>query len=296
MELTHSEKELIERGYDENIVKELSTFNMEDAYKIRDMVVLDLIKEASISDNPVAIYIGGQPGCGKSTMLRAIKEEKNNIVCIVGLDNYRIYHPNYKKIEEVINEYWKDKKETIDSSKGNDIAAFTSNFAGIVSDLIIEDLTDKKYNIAIEWGMRNPMVPLSTMEELKNKGYKNIVKFIVVDKETSKKACKIRDDILNNNNLILRRIPNYFHDDAVNTLPYSSEQIYIEGYINRKIIDEFLLIDRNNNILWDSSSDKKLIDTYNYYLNNKVNSYDNNPEFAKLSYNEETYYYKEKRD
>jgi hypothetical protein len=60
------------------------------------------------------------------------------------------------------------------------------------------------------------------MERLKNKGYINKVEFIVTDKKTSKEACKIRDNILNNGNIILRRIPNYFHDEAIYTLPYSS--------------------------------------------------------------------------
>jgi hypothetical protein len=290
MELTHYEKELIERGYDQNKVIELSSYDMDYVYKVRDFVVETLTKGCTKEETPIAMYIGGQPGTGKSVKLREIKNswKDNNVICIIGLDNYRIYHPNYKEIEDVINEKWKDKKETIDSSKGNDMAAFTSDFASIVTDLIIDKITDHKYNLAIEWGMRSPLVPLETMEKLHNKGYKNIVKFIVVDKETSKEACTLRDNIMNEHDIILRRIPNYFHEDAINSLPYSSEQIYIEGFLNKKIIDEFSLIDRDNNILWDSSSDKKLTDTYNYYLNNKVKDYKNNPEYAVISFNEET--------
>ena len=89
-----------------------------------------------------------------------------------------------------------------------DIAILTNEFAGEVTDTVINKLSDDNYNIAIEWGMRSPLVPLKSMEMLHNKGYEVIVKFIVVDKQTSKDACKLRDDVMNNHNIILRRIPN----------------------------------------------------------------------------------------
>ena len=290
MELTHLEKELINRGYDESLVKELVSFDIDYALKVRDIIEEDITKNCTSKPDPKAIYIGGQPGSGKTTLLRTIKNnwKKNDVISIVGLDNYRIYHPNYSKMEEAINNHWINKEETNNESKGNDIADFTSNFAGIVSDLLIEDISNKKYNMAIEWGMRNPEVPLSTMEKLKEKGYYNIVEFIVVDKETSKEACKIRDDILNKHDLILRRIPTYFHDDAVLSLPTSAEQIYVEGYLNKKTIDEFKLIDRDGNILWNNNTENKLIDTYRYYLDNKIDNNKNNPEYSELSYLEET--------
>ena len=290
MDLTNNEQELINRGYDLNSVKELITFSTDYAKDLSIKLSELLSKDCSKSDDKTAIYIGGIPGSGKTTALRKIKNSyvDHNVICIIGLDNYRIFHPNYKKMEEVINKHWEGKKEDINESKGNDIAYFTNTFAGLISDLIIEKLTDDGYNVAIEWGMRNPKVPLETMEKLKNKGYKNIVKFIVIDKETAIDACKLRDDILNKYDDILRRIPLYFHEDAVNTIPYSAEKIFIEGYLNKKIIDEFKLIDRDDNILWDNSSDKKLIDVYNYYLNNKTKDYINNPSYGELSYKEET--------
>lgn len=294
MELTFREKELIKRGYPQETVESLTYFDMAYAERIAANLSEELSKDCTTSENPCAIYIGGQPGSGKTTALRTIKKEweNNNVICIIGLDNYRIYHPNYKLMEQEINKMWNGRTENIDESKGNDIADFTSNFAGVVTDMIINNLSDKKYNIAIEWGMRSPLMPLESMESLKEKGYINKVKFIIVDKETSKEACKIRDDILNNSEIILRRIPNYFHDDAISSLPYSAEQIFIEGVLNKKIIDEFTLVDRDNNILWDRNTDKKLTDTYIYYLNNKTNDYINNPEYSKLSFIEETKDYK----
>lgn len=293
MELTRKELELVDRGYSKEELEELVSYTDEYVDKISDNIVENISVGCTKSDKPTAIFIGGQPGCGKSTSLRTIKTNwiDNNVICIIGLDNYRTYHPNYKKMEQVINDTWKDKEDADNKSRGNDIAILTGEFAGEVTDTVIRKLSDDNYNIAIEWGMRSPLVPLEMMEMLHDKGYKVIVKFIIVDKETSREACKLRDDVMNNHNIILRRIPTSFHENAVNTLPASAEQIYIEGYLNKKIIDEFYLVDRNSNILWDSSSDKKLIDTYNYYLNNKTEPYVNNPKYSELSYIEETKYY-----
>ena len=289
MELTYRENQLINRGYDKQTVEKLTYFDMEYAKKISYKISESLSEGCKSMNTPEAIYIGGQPGSGKTTCLRNIKNnwKENNVICIIGLDNYRIYHPNYKLMEEEINKHWLNKIENDNESKGNDIADFTSNFAGIISDLIIEYLSDKKYNIAIEWGMRSPLIPLKTMEALKAKGYINKVEFIVTDKKTSKEACKIRDNILNNSKIILRRIPNYFHDEAIKTLPYSAEQIFITGVLEKKFIDDFVLIDRDSNILWNKDSEESLIDSYNNYLNSN-NSCLNNPEYSKLSFIEET--------
>ena len=290
MDLTFNEEELIKRGYDLSTVKELSSFSLEDAKEISNKISLYLSRGCIPSDDKTAIYIGGIPGSGKTTALRKIKENwlGNNVICIIGLDNYRIMHPRYKDMEEVINKHWLNKEETENESKGNDIAYFTNDFAGVLSDLIIDNLTDKGFNVAIEWGMRNPIVPLETMEKLKKKGYKNIVRFIVIDKYTSKEACKVRDDILNKHEIILRRIPEYFHEEATSTIPYSAEQIYNEGYLYKKIIDEFELVDRDNNVLWDNNSKEKISDTYLYYINNKTKEYMNNPYYSELSYQDET--------
>ena len=286
----YNDKELIKRGYGKDLVPRLTGFNNEDAIRISESICNALSKDCTTSDNKIAIFIGGIPGSGKTTAIRKIKQEwkDKNVICIIGLDNYRSLHPNYKDIQSAINKHWIDKEETSNESKGNDFAYFTNTFAGTISDLVIENLTTKGYNVAIEWGMRNFLVPLKTMETIKSKGYKTIVKFIVVDKETSIDACKLRDDILNKYDVILRRIPEYFHNEALSTIPYSANQIFYEGYLNKKIIDEFELVDRDDNILWDKNSDNDLIETYNYYLNNRLKSYINDPSYGELSYKDET--------
>ena len=56
--------------------------------------------------NPISIYIGGQPGCGKTTLSRKLRMQPNeNGLVEISLDNYRSYHPNYLKMEECIKKH-----------------------------------------------------------------------------------------------------------------------------------------------------------------------------------------------
>ena len=89
-ELTGREKALIERGYDEETVRRLSSFSEKEIHEIAENIFQKLTDGCTATDKPVCIYLGGQPGCGKSTLSRKIKNSgiENGIVEL-GLDNYR---------------------------------------------------------------------------------------------------------------------------------------------------------------------------------------------------------------
>lgn len=292
-QLTSREQALVERGYSKEDVERLTSFTNEDIEEKKNIIIDRITKDCKRTTNPICIYLGGQPGCGKSTTSRKLRsqETKNGLVD-VSLDNYRSYHPHYLEIEDCINEHWEGRTETPNDTKGNDIADFTHNFAGVMSDKILDELSTKKdgkaYNIVLEWGMRTPEEPLLRMEDLKNKGYTNVVDFILLHKEVSKEACKIRADIMNSFDHIIRRVPDYFHDLCVETLPDSAQKIYEVGYEEKNIIDQFMLSTRNNKIVWDQTDAKikKPKDVYRDYLDNisLSNSFPNNYEYAVNSY------------
>lgn len=133
---------LISRGYSREDVIKLSSYTDEDFNCLVD-IAFDRISEDVVPvKNPVALFIGGQPGCGKSCLSMKIKKEYSNVVEI-GIDNYRMYHPNYLKMEKLIKEHWKNRKETINDTPGNDIADFTHLFAGAMTDAMIEKTSKK---------------------------------------------------------------------------------------------------------------------------------------------------------
>ena len=243
-ELTGREKALIERGYDEETVRRLSSFSEKEIHEIAENIFQKLTDGCAITDKPVCIYLGGQPGCGKSTLSRKIKNSDiENGIVELGLDNYRTYHPNYIEMEKEIKKHWENRTPTRNDTPGNDIADFTHNFAGymtdILTDLAIKKQNNKSYNIVFEWGMREPNGPLATMKKLKEHNYTNIVNFIAVHKDVSLEACEIRADIMNGQEHIVRRVPDYFHQMCITQLPNSVDTIYKTGYNKERIIEFF---------------------------------------------------------
>ncbi|MBP5683884.1 MAG: zeta toxin family protein [Bacilli bacterium] len=277
--LTEREELLISRGYNYQDVVKLCNFDSNTLDYIVNMIFEDIKKDCKMVENPVAIFIGGQPGSGKSIKSYKVKKEfDENGIIIVSLDNYRSYHPNYSLMEDLIKKHWEGRVETVNDSMGNDIADFTHYFASVVSDkissLVSRMIDNKGYNLIFDWGMRMPLEPLKVMEELHQKGYRNEVMFVIVHESVSRDACKLR--LMYNNKHILRRVCDDFHDLCVSTLPDSAKTIYQVG-IEKRIIDKFCLIDRNDHVLWDTNSSNDLKSVYYNHLHDNIyNTFTNN--------------------
>ena len=278
---------LINRGYPKDIVLKLSSFTDEQLEYASKMAFEHISRGCIKEENPSAIFIGGQPGCGKTVMSMKLKNELKNAVEI-GIDNYRMYHPNYLKIEKLIKDFWKDKIPSDNSTPGNEIADFTHYFAGAMTDKLIEMGKNHNYNLLLEWGMREPIGPLKCMRELKEKGYNNLVLFVSSNKDLSYDACNLRSIVMKNSPRIIRKVPKNFHDYCVETLPDSVDKIYKEGFGNG-LIDYMCLVTRNNEVIWDNkTSNKKPGEVYNVYINNVLNN-DIQNDFSialKTNYNE----------
>ena len=265
--LTYRERSLIARGYDEELVKSLNAYTEDDVNNVAMKVFKEVSPTCKPINNPKCIFVGGQPGSGKSTIIKEITNQFSDEIFVINMDQYREYHPNYKWIVESINNHWNDREITENDSPGNDLADFTHKFAGHVSDKLVdlasEPINNESYNIVIEWGMRKPEAPLETIEKLHNKGYYITIIFIAVEKDKSLEACNYRDT---NNNDLVRCVSTSFHELCIKELPISAKTIYEEG-TSKGIINNFKVIDRNSNILWDKNSDKDLYEVYYNYLN-----------------------------
>ncbi len=265
--LTYRERSLIERGYDSNLIINLESYTEDDINNIALKIFKEISSACTPINNPKCIFVGGQPGSGKSTRINEITNYFNNEIIVINMDLYREYHPHYQWIIDNINNHWKDREITEDDSPGNDLADFTHKFAGKVSDKLVdlasETINKESYNMVIEWGMRRPEAPLDAIEKLHNKGYYTEIIFIAVKKDKSLKDCNYRD--LNNEDLV-RCVSKSFHELCIKELPISAKTIYEEG-TKKGIVDSFKLIDRNNNILWDNKSNEDLYEVYYNYLN-----------------------------
>lgn len=291
-ELTEREEWLVFRGYNYQDVQRLCYFDENTIKEVSKKIFDDITSTCSRVTNPVCYYLGGQPGSGKSVHAHKIKKAfPDNNVVIICFDNYRSYHPNYLKIEELIKKHWENRVETNNDSMGNDIADFTHHFASMITDELAMTLSDpvdgKGYNIVFDWGLRFPKEPLEIMTKYKRKGYRNEVLFIVVSEDISREACKLRSDVVKGRQHLIRKVCDDFHDLCVSTLPDSASCIYRVGTLN-KIVDNFALINRNKDIVWDKNSSEPVREVYYNYLHDKSLRFTNNIDDMVETYNEET--------
>ncbi len=104
----------------------------------------------------LAILLGGQSGSGKTTIHRIkIEEYQGNLIVIDG-DSFRYQHPNYNQLQEIYG------KESVN---------YTRDFAGKMVEALIEQLSDRGYQLLIEGTLRTVEVPQKTATLLKTKNY-----------------------------------------------------------------------------------------------------------------------------
>lgn len=108
------------------------------------------------SKNPGALIFGGQPGAGKSNLIRIIKKIKTDFLVING-DDLRGYHPRMLDLMD---------KDEINAP---DLIQADCNYW---VERLIKVLAEKKFSMIIEGTMRKPAVVEATCAFLKKQGYK----------------------------------------------------------------------------------------------------------------------------
>jgi UDP-N-acetylglucosamine kinase len=197
----------------------------EQAYeKVYNSVVRDDVPQKKHS----VIFLGGQPGSGKSNFYTQ-DDNLSNYIVIDG-DRYRSYHPDYDDIVKY------------------DIDSYVERTQGFVNECIehlIEDLSDKGYNLIIEGTLRNPNVPIKTCTYLAAKGYTTELYVMAVDASVSWKSTINRAHIMLGLNETPRLVPIDKYNNIVNSLPDNLEKIEKSG-----CFDSIIVINRENEILY----------------------------------------------
>ena len=109
------------------------------------------------------------------------------------------------------------------------------------------------------------------MSDLKIKGYDNVVLFLTTPGHLSYEACNLRSDVMKDSKRIIRKVPKYFHDLCVSTLPKSVDTIYESGF-DTDVIDYMALVSRDGKILWDNNSKVNPSVVYEEMLSSKKNN------------------------
>lgn len=189
-----------------------------------------LTSEVQLSNKPKAFILGGQPGAGKTTIQQIIIDKLPNTVIVNG-DEYRKYHPHFYDIQ---NTY------------GKDSVLHTQSFANKVVEILIDKLSDEKYNLIIEGTLRRAEVPINTCNMLKAKGYKTELSVMAVSAEVSWQGTLDRYNKMLEKGLTPRATPKESHDIVVENIAKNVGVIFKE-----KCFDNITLYNREKECLYD---------------------------------------------
>lgn len=127
-----------------------------------------LVKDNVSQGKRCVIFLGGQPGSGKSTFVD--QDDVFFQYIKINGDEYRKFHPRYKDIV------------TYDI---DNMPERTQGFVNECVERLIQDLSNEGYNLIIEGTLRNPEVTITTCNMLKGKGYRTDLYVMAVDATTS---------------------------------------------------------------------------------------------------------------
>ena len=155
--------------------------------------------------------------------------------------DYRRYHPDYKSLYE---------------KYGSDSVAMTSAFSGTVTEILIERLSDLKYNLVIEGTGRTVEVPKGTAERLTSKGFTVEMAVIATRPLLSLISTVQRFYQMNERGTIPRATAIEAHDNVVSALPSNLDSLSECPDISKIMIwtrDAILCYDSKNDSLWPSA-------------------------------------------
>lgn len=187
---------------------------------------------------PVGYVLGGQPGSGKSNLIRLLRKKyDSNIVAISG-DDFRPYHPYFAEYQTLYNE---------DSPK------YTARFSSLMTEAVIKHFVEKRYNLVIEGTFRTSQTPINTLQMLRDNGYKTGCLVQLCNKELSWKSCQERYERMKERKPIMARaVDKAHHDYVVEHITNNIKAVY-----DSKLADIFEIYERHEDIIKKIFSSEK---------------------------------------
>ena len=185
---------------------------------------------------PVCITLGGQPGAGKSNIYNIAKKRFSNNIVELNCDAFRVFHPYYHQINKIY---------------GKEDVLKTNPFVFKVVDLLIEELSEEKYNLIIESSLNSPYSALQNGKTLPPKGYKVELHIMATPKDVSWQGTIDRYNKELKNGGSPRAVSKEFHDKVVKNICYSLDVVKKSG-----LMSNILIFNRNKKCLYNQQKDK----------------------------------------
>lgn len=188
-------------------------------------------KRAKVAVFPKAIILGGQPGSGKSSMIKNLGNlfQEAGTVVISG-DDFRKQHPHFN---DIYTRY------------GDEYVNYTQRFSSQVTERLIDELSKEKYNLIIEGTLRTAAVPIKTAKLLQSRGYQVELAVMAVPSVLSYVGTIERYEKMKEMGLTPRMTTKLQHDNTVRSIISSLDEVY-----HAAVFDDILLYNRKSECLY----------------------------------------------
>ncbi len=148
-------------------IKDKYKLSEEEHNKIYKEIEKEVFVNSTPQDEPIAIIVGGQPGCGKGGVIAYTKnqvEANGKCIILITTDEYKPYHPN---AIEIARKYPTEYVEIVEQD------------AGPWTGSIMKKAIDDKHNFIFEGTLKNDRI-LDRIQELKQNGFNVTVRALAV--------------------------------------------------------------------------------------------------------------------
>lgn len=151
----------------EQSIKDKYKLSEEEHNKIYKEIEKEVFVNSTPQDEPIAVIVGGQPGCGKGGVIAYTKnqvESNGKCIILITTDEYKPYHPN---AIEIARKYPTEYVEIVEQD------------AGPWTGSIMKKAIDDKHNFIFEGTLKNDRI-LDRIQELKQNGFNVTVRALAV--------------------------------------------------------------------------------------------------------------------
>ena len=179
----------------------------------------DLMDEHQIKPEsaPKGFVLGGQPGAGKSNLIRKINMELEGNVLVANGDEFRRYHPDF---------------DAIQAQYGKDAPKYTAEFSGRMTEQVIERALSEGYNLIVEGTFRTDETPMKTLDDMHKHGSETAVHIQTAPSEISWQSTLERYRVMEKAGETPRATPKEHHDLVVGLLPKNADTVFLSGKAN----------------------------------------------------------------
>ena len=194
-------------------------------------------KMACSSGSPEAFLLGGQSGAGKTTLHKIIAKHFNKNVIVINGDDYRSRHPRYYEL---------------DRQYGPESVAHTAQWAGRMTEALIDTLSSLRYNLIIEGTLRTAEVPMKTARLLRERGYAVSLALMAVKPEISLLSCQIRYEEMRIAGTVPRATDPVHHNKIVHDIVGNLDTLQHSG-----LFDDVYLYTRLKTCLYPQEGERR---------------------------------------